>query len=143
MREQDPRVPPEVEQYFIDLFSRAGDLGDVTGGGARGGARGAKRLKTVVEDRIIARPAAPEDVQAQLSEKYPKAQRLSAPNDVLRMAIPIGMTGIQKIVVDVSRTDGEHGGSPGILVRAYGKEGLLSRKPTTRTADEIAEILAS
>lgn len=147
MREQDPRVPPEVEQYFIDLFSRAGELGGVMGGGGGGGggggARGAKRLKTLVEDRIIARTATPDDVEAQLSEAFPKAQRLPAPAEVLRVAIPIGMTGMQKVVVDVSRNATEQDGPNELLVRAYGKEGMLSRKPTSRTADQVAQILSS
>jgi hypothetical protein len=53
------------------------------------------------------------------------------------------MTGVQKVVVDVSRNVSEQGGPNGLLVRAYGKEGVLSRKPTSRTADQVAQILSS
>lgn len=148
MAEQDPRVPPEVEQYFIALFSRAGAVGGTMGGGGGGGggggARGAKRLKTSVEDRAVASVVAvPEAVLAQLSQAFPKLQQLPSPDGVLRVAIPIGMTGLQKVVVDVSGNASEQGGSDGLLVRAYGKEGLMSRKPTSRTADQVAQVLSS
>lgn len=150
MREQDPRVPQEVEDYLVGQIARAGELGGAVGGlgagagGRRGGTRGAQRLKTVVAERSGMVPAAAaDDLASRVVAELPRAKQLevTAPENVVRMVVPIGLTGLQRIIVDVSATPA--GDSAEVLVRAYGKEGLLSRKPTERTAEQVWEALAS
>ncbi|HEV7206787.1 MAG TPA: hypothetical protein VGN18_19440 [Jatrophihabitans sp.] len=142
MREPDPRVPPEVEQYLIDVHSRAGEMGGAVSGhgraGARGGARAAGRLRTIVEDRAVPSAKTGAVAQAQLTESFPAAERLPAHADVLRLGIPVGLMGLQMVIVDITPA-----GAGSLLVRAFGKEGLISRKPTARTADQVAQLLAS
>jgi hypothetical protein len=147
VREQDARVPVEVEQYLIGLYARAGQVGGSLGGagdgGARGGARGAARLRTVVEDRTVSTSTPGSGVPARVTEAFPQAERISARDDVLRLAIPLGRTGLQRIVVDVRLAGPTPEATQPVLVRAYGKEGLLSRKPTARIADQVAQLLAN
>jgi hypothetical protein len=54
---------------------------------------------------------------------------------VLRWAVPIGGTGLANILVDIDASGGESGGQ--IVLRAFGKEGAITRHPTSRLADEL------
>jgi hypothetical protein len=147
VREQDPRVPQDVEDYLVGQIARAGELGSVLGaapGGRRGGTRGAQRLKTVVAERSGMIPAAAaDDLAARVVAELPRAKQLdvAVPEDLVRMVVPVGITGLQRIVVDLSATPA--GDSAEVRVRAYGKEGLLSRKPTEATAEKVLEALTS
>lgn len=163
MREQDPRVPAEVESYLIGLYARAGQAGGGLGGaagggtagglggaagGARGGARGARRLKTVVEDRTGVASEQADGLIARVGQAFPRAEVLAADDHMIRFAIPVGRTGLQHVVADITldyRRSPEQRTAPpgGVLVRAYGKEGILNRKPTARTADAVLNLLAS
>jgi hypothetical protein len=150
MAAQDPRVPVEVEDYLIALFARAGQIGGLAGGavsagpagafgggrgGARGGARAATRMKTKVEERSGNVPGTPDEVAARLAAAFPKAKPLPATGR-LRLAVPIGITGLQQIIIDLDLDLAQAGpGSVQALLRGYGKEGLLSAHPTLKTVD--------
>jgi len=151
-----PGVPPEVENYLTELYARAGQLGGSIGGiaagaiggpgaagagsrgGARGGARGAARLKTRVESHSGEIRGTPAAITARLTAAFPKAVPLPAA-DRVRFAVPLGLTGLQHIVIDLllgSAQDGPDG--PGVLVTlcGYGKEGIINRKPTRTVTDQ-------
>jgi hypothetical protein len=150
-REQDPRVPPEVEEYLVGLNMAAGAAGaklatpiGAFGGvssshlsrrGARGGERGARWLRTLVEERAVPAGMSSEAVTAAVLAANPRATRMQSGPTVLRFALPLGRTGLQHVVLDVPLTEGP--------LRAFGKEGLLNRHPTARTADEVAAQLAA
>jgi hypothetical protein len=140
VREQDSRVPPEVDQYLIELYARAGQIGGGSGG-ARGGARGAGLLKTVVEDRTGATAKPYSQLLAEVTAVWPRAKQLPAVGPALRIAIPLGVTGLAHIVVDIKPSDSASTTAAPVLVRAYGKEGLLNRKPTARIADHVAQVI--
>ncbi|MBV9801320.1 MAG: hypothetical protein JO039_24995 [Solirubrobacterales bacterium] len=153
MREQDPRVPPEVEEYLVSINAGAGALGGAIGasvggaapatgghGGARGGARGARWVRTVVEERAEGSPGGRDDVLRRVAAAFPQARRLDSHDDLVRLAVPIGRTGLQHIVVDlVLRPAAGATAAPAteVRLRAYGKEGLFSRKPTAATVDKV------
>lgn len=153
MRKQDPRVPAEVEDYLVGSIADAGAMGGSIGGaiggggagavggrrgGASGGSRTAARMRTVVADRTGVAPVDKETAWAAISAAFPRAFALAADEPILRVVIPLGRTGLQHVVADIA---------VGRLqpqlpsVRTYGKEGLLNRKPTARTADEIVSAL--
>lgn len=147
-KEQDPRVPDEVEQYLIDRNIQAGQIGATIGGGVaggaggamaarrgarRGGERGARRIMTTVEERTGVVSLSEDQLQERVLSVAPKAISLPATSG-LRWAIPIGATGLMHVVVDVTTAPG--GGNDTVL-RAFGKEGIITRHPTQRTADEI------
>jgi hypothetical protein len=141
MKAQDSRVPAEVEAYFIEIFARAGQMGGSIGGGlgggrggARGGARGAARLKTLVEERSGTVPGDPEEVAARLTAAFPRAKRLPAA-ERLRLAVPVGLTGLQQIVVDLELVELDVGSTSATLW-GFGKEGLISRHPTLKVTDQ-------
>ncbi|WP_329482100.1 hypothetical protein OG555_07540 [Kribbella sp. NBC_01484] len=100
-------------------------------------------MRTVVEDRTLPRPYVGPDALARIAVAFPKYIALPSSELVLRIAIPIGMTGLQQVVVDIAPSGADSPGASGTTVRAYGKEGLLSRKPTARTADQIVSVLSS
>jgi hypothetical protein len=135
----DSRVPDDVEAYLVETIAAQGRLGgSVVGagaGGARGAARGARMMKTVVVERGGEIAGAARDVDARVAWACPRAGRLGAPSGITRWAIPIGSTGLQVIVVDVTTTAGPDGAT--VELRAYGKEGLLSRHPTEKLASEL------
>ena len=151
MPSHDDRVPPEVESFLIGVFADAGQLGGAIGGGIGGGAAGgaggrrggakggswaASRMKTRVEDRAVPRSYAPADAFNRVASALPAVKPLPAPGGgVVRVVVPLGRTGLQQIVVDLLPS------GAGTTVRAYGKEGLLSRRPTARTADQVAAAL--
>ena len=153
MPEAEPEVPPEIEDYLIGLSAHAGQLGGAIGsaaagaiagpgaaagasrGGARGGARGAARLKTKVEQRSGDVPGTAEQVTARLTAAFPKAKVLPA-GDHVRLAVPVGATGLQQIVIDAELGPSD-GARVHVRLRGFGKEGLISRKPT-RTVTEQA-----
>ena len=151
-----PFVPPEIEDYLIGLYARAGQLGGSIGGiaagavagpgaaaagsrsGARGGARGAARLKTKVESHSGEARGTPAEITARLAAAFPKAVRLPAA-DRVRVAVPLGLTGLQHIVIDLmlgSAKDGPDGPRVLITLCGYGKEGIINRKPTRTVTDQ-------
>jgi hypothetical protein len=133
------RVPGDVEAYLVDtVAAQGGQGGSVTGAGAagaRGAARGARMMKTVVVELGGEIAGAPRDVDARVARAFPRAGRLSAPAGIVRWAVPIGSTSLQVIVVDCTTTAGPDGVT--VELRAYGKEGLLSRHPTEKLATEL------
>lgn len=147
MAAPQPDVPTAVEEYLIELFSSAGARGGQVGGGragARGGSRGgasaAKRMRTRVERRSGPAEAFPPEIWERLDEELPN--RIELPRESgARFAVPIGRTGLQQVVVDLEVELGSARGSRLTLV-AYGKEGLLSRRPTRATADRIWAAIA-
>jgi hypothetical protein len=151
-----PGVPPEIEDYLIGLYARAGQLGGSIGGiaagavggpgaaaagsrgGARGGARGAARLKTKVESHSGEVRGTPAEITARLAAAFPKAVPLPAA-DRVRVAVPLGLTGLQQIVIDLmlgSAQDGPDGPRVLITLCGYGKEGIINRKPTRTVTDQ-------
>jgi hypothetical protein len=151
-----PGVPDEVENYLIGLYARAGQLGGSIGGvaagaiggpgaalagsrgGARGGARGAARLKTKVESRSGEARGAPADITARLTRAFPKAVPLPAA-DRVRVAVPLGLTGLQQIVIDLilgPARDASDGTRVPVTIYGYGKEGVINRKPTRTVTDQ-------
>lgn len=159
-------VPAEIEQFLIGLSARAGQIGGTVGslaagsiagpgaagaglaggrGGARGGARGAARLPTKVEERSGDVPGTPEQVAARLAAAFPRAVRLPAEGRV-RLAVPVGATGLQQVVIDLEFGPAESHASPGrvpVRLRGYGKEGLISRKPTRTVTDQAWSAVTS
>ena len=152
-----PEVPAEIEAFLIGLYARAGQIGGAIGGGAagliaghvgaaaragrggaRGGARGAARLPTKVEERSGDVPGTPEQVVTRLTAAFPRAALLSAENHV-RLAVPVGVTGLQQIVIDleIGPVDSqEDSGNIRVRLRGFGKEGPISRKPTRKVTDQ-------
>jgi hypothetical protein len=156
MAAQDPRVPVEVEDYLVALFARAGQIGGSVGGavggggagafgggrgGARGGARAATRMKTKVEERSGDVPGTPDEVAARLAAQFPKARPLPAAGR-LRLAVPIGITGLQQVIIDLDLAPAGPGRVQAQL-RGYGKEGLLSAHPTLKTVDKAWSAIQS
>ncbi len=151
-----PGIPPEIEDYLIGLYARAGQLGGSIGGiaagaiggpgaaaagsrgGARGGARGASRLKTKVESHSGEARGTRAEITARLTAAFPKAVPLPAA-DRVRIAVPLGLTGLQQIVIDLmfgSVLDGPDGPAVLITLCGYGKEGIINRKPTRTVTDQ-------
>jgi len=151
-----PGVPPEIEDYLIGLYARAGQLGGSIGGiaagavggpgaaaagsrgGARGGARGAARLKTKVESHSGEARGTQAEITARLTAAFPKAVPLPAA-DRVRIAVPLGLTGLQQVVIDLmlgSALDGPDGPRMLITLSGYGKEGIINRKPTRTVTDQ-------
>jgi hypothetical protein len=135
----------------VGLSAMAGQLGGSIGGalagvghqaggrgGSRGGATAAQMMKTTVEQRTGMAPGTSGQVTARLIAAFPRAVRFPA-DDHMRLAVPVGRTGLQQIVIDlVIGSPEEAPGQPGVHVRlcGYGKEGLLSRKPTRKITDQ-------
>jgi len=159
MSEAEPEVPPEIEDYLIGLYAHAGQIGGAVGsvaagaiagpgaaaggsrGGARGGARGAARLKTKIEQRSGDAPGTAEQVTARLTAAFPKARPLPA-GDHVRLAVPVGVTGLQQIVIDAELGPSD-GASVPVRLRGFGKEGLISRKPTRAVTDQAWAAIMS
>jgi hypothetical protein len=147
MSEAEPDVPAEIEDYLIGLSVRAGQIGGSiggragAGGGARGGARGAARLKTKVEQRSGDAPGTAEQVIARLTGAFPKAKALPA-GDLVRLAVPLGLTGLQQIVLDAELGRPAESHVP-VRLRGFGKEGLISRKPTRTITDQAWAAIMS
>jgi hypothetical protein len=156
MSDSASQVPPEIESYFIELYARAGQIGGSIGGaiagsgsglaggrgGARGGARGAARMKTKVEERSGEVPGTAEQVAARLMQAFPKAIPLAA-GDHVRFAVPLGITGLQHIVLDAEFT-ADDVSQVHVRLRGFGKEGIINRKPTLTVTDKAwAAITAS
>lgn len=154
MPEQDPRVPPEVEEYLIGVYAQAGKTGGRIGGalagaptggmgGGRGGARGARRLKTLVEERVAVSPGG--NPLERVVAAFPKAGELAREDDLVRLVVPTGLTGLQQIVVDLDLPAAARSAdaqATEVRLRAYGKEGVISRKPTAKTADKMAAVIS-
>jgi hypothetical protein len=133
---QDPRVPYEVEEYLVGRNVIAGQIAAPGRTGARGAERGARRIHTTVEERSGDLRLSDEQVGERVMNSSPDADQLPA-EGLLRWAVPLGVTGLQHIVIDIANdlATGQ------IVLRAYGKEGLISRHPTQRMADEIWSAL--
>ncbi|MGH9028326.1 MAG: hypothetical protein ACRDV4_01720 [Acidimicrobiales bacterium] len=151
---QDPRVPPEVEEYLVARNVKAGQIGGTIGGALGGGApgmlggrrgalrgadRGARRIHTTVEERTGALALTEDQVYEHVMSAVPKAEELPA-SGVQRWAVPVGVTGLVHVVVDIAIT-GEPGGQT--VLRAFGKEGLITRHPTRQVADQVWSALES
>lgn len=158
-----PAVPDQVESYLIELYARAGQLGGAIGGiaagaiggpgaasagsrgGARSGARSAARLKTKIETRSGEARGTSADITARLTRAFPKAILLPAA-DRVRVAVPLGVTGLQQIVLDLTfgpPQDTADGPRVPITLNGYGKEGLINRKPTRTVTDQAwAAVIA-
>ena len=102
-------------------------------------------LKTLVEERTGERSGTPTELKQRVADEFAQVQTLPSEDDVWRIAIPFGRTGLQQIVVDLRLTPIAGADPPltriGLL--AFGKEGLLSRKPTAKTADRVLAALAT
>ena len=96
-------------------------------------------MKTVVEQRAGTVPGTPAEAAARLLAAFPRARQLPA-GDRLRLAVPVGLTGLQQIVIDFACGPPGDGGAPATLC-GYGKEGLLSRKPTRTVTDQAWSAL--
>lgn len=157
MRVQDLRVPEAVEEYLVGLNARAGQLGGGIGGGlagarragerggARGGARGARMLKTVVEERSGVASGTAGEVLGRVLAAVPQVRRLGGGGDLVRVAVPVGRTGLQHVVVDLvfgPPVGATAGPETLVRVRAYGKEGRLYRKSTADVADQVWEAVS-
>jgi hypothetical protein len=149
MSAERPEVPAEIEDFLIGLGVRAGQIGGTVAGarrgGARGGARGAARMQTKVEQRTGEAPGTPDQVTARLIAAFPRATRLPAADHV-RLAVPVGVTGLQQIVVDLEfGLAKEHADSVRmpVTLRGFGKEGLISRKPTRTVTDQAWSVVIS
>jgi len=153
MREQDPRVPEVVEEYLVGLSAGAGALGGGIGGalggapggagargGARGGAWGARRLKTVVQERVGVAPETHDEVMTRVAAAAPEIREAQSSGDLERFVVPVGRTGLQQVVVDLEfgePTPVRDGEGVKVRLRAYAKEGLISRKPTAAVAERV------
>jgi hypothetical protein len=102
-------------------------------------------LKTKVESRSGEAPGTPADIKARLMAAFPKAVPLPAP-DRVRIAVPLGLTGLQHIVIELElgpALDGSPGPRTLVSLRGYGKEGLINRKPTRTTTDQAWAAVAA
>ena len=156
MAAERPDVPAEIEEFLIGLYVRAGQIGGAIGGvaagaiagpgaaagarrgGGRGGARGAARLSTKVEERAGDVPGTAEQIAARLVAAFPRATRLPDSEHV-RLAVPVGLTGLQQIVIELEFRAAAHQADNGrvpVRLRGFGKEGLISRKPTRTVTDQ-------
>lgn len=156
-------VPAEIEEYLIGLYVRAGQIGGAIGGvaagsivgpaaaagalrgGGRGGAMGAARLPTKVEERTGDAPGTANQIAARLVAAFPRATRLPSSEHV-RLAVPVGVTGLQQIVVDLefrAAEDQADSGRVPVRLRGFGKEGLLSRKPTRKVTDQAWSAIST
>ncbi len=147
-------VPDEVEALLVDVARTAGALGGSIGGslgggfgraGAAGGASGgesaARRMKTKSATEVVPFDGELSDVVGRCRRHLPRLVEVPGPPDRVRFVAPVGRTGLQQIVVDVIVGVLGAAGEATVTVRAYGKEGLISRKPTARTAAEVAAAL--
>jgi hypothetical protein len=135
-------VPAAVEEYLVGLFSTNDAASRFTRGG--GGGWAARRLRTRVEWRSGIAVGTVEEVVGRLSRVFPRARPLPA-DDRLRLSVPVGVTGLQRIVVDVVLVTSAAADGTGLLaeVYGYGKEGLLRRGPTRRITDQAwAAVIA-
>lgn len=129
-------VPAAVEEYLVALFSTNDVAGRLTKGG--GGGWAARRLRTRVEWRSGIAAGTLDAVVRRLNDSFPRARPLPA-DDRLRLSVPVGVTGLRQVVVDVVLAPSIDARAPGLLaeVYGYGKEGLLGRGPTRRITDRV------
>jgi hypothetical protein len=91
-----------------------------------------------VEERSGDAPGTADQIAARLVAAFPRATRLPLSEHV-RLAVPVGLTGLQQIVNDLEfRTaeDQADNGRVPVRLRGFGKEGLISRKPTRTVTDQ-------
>jgi hypothetical protein len=163
MSAEQPEVPAEIEDFLVGLGARAGQTGGAIGGvatgqiagvgaaagarrgGARGGARGAARLRTRVEERSGDAPGTPDQVATRLTTAFPRATRLPAADHV-RLAVAVGVTGLQQIVIDLEFSPAKSQADSAyvqVRLRGFGKEGLISRKPTRAVTNQAWSAVMS
>jgi hypothetical protein len=138
-RKQD--VPEVVEKYLIGLYGGAGRMGGAVGdglpgavGGGAGGKLAARMMRTKVERRSGEVPGTPEEVVTRVLAANEGAERLQA--DSVLLAVPVGLTGLQQIVVDLRFGSAKEAGVH-LQVTGYGKEGLINRSPTRKITDRV------
>jgi hypothetical protein len=74
------------------------------------------------------------------------AQELAHEDDLVRLAVPWGRTGLQQVVIDVRlspRDAAPDQTACEVQLRAFCKEGLINRKPTAATADRAWAAISS
>lgn len=136
MAKQRPEVPAEIERYLIGVYARrgrlGGELGNLGGGdlGAGTAAATARRMRTTVEERTGQVPGTVSEAAARLTAAFPRAEQLPAA-DRLRLAVPIGLTRLGRIVVDAELYPAGPAASH-VRLRGFGKEPLINRKQTRR-----------
>ena len=138
-----PDVPEAVEKYLIGLYGNAGRMGGAIGdglpgaiGGGAGGKLAARLMRTKVERRSGEVPGTPEEIVARVLAANEGAERLQA--DRMLLAVPVGLTGLQQIVVDLEFGSATSAGVH-LQVTGYGKEGLINRSPTRKVTDRVWE----
>jgi len=102
-------------------------------------------LRTKVEERSGDAPGTPDQVAARLSAAFPRATRLPAAGHA-RLAVPIGVTGLQQIVIDLEFGPAEVVADSvrvPVRLRGFGKEGLINRKPTRAVTDQAWSAVMS
>jgi hypothetical protein len=142
-------VPEDVEKYLIELYGNAGRLGGAVGtgregaiGGGWGGKLGARLLRTKVERRSGEAPGTPEEVVARVLAAHEDTGRLPAEDGRTRLVVPVGLTGLQQIVVDLEFGAATEAGVH-VQVTGYGKEGLINRSPTRKVTDRVWEAASA
>lgn len=139
MAKQRPEVPADIEQYLIDLYARRGAAGGSLaawgggGAGAAGASFTARRLRTKVEEHAGQVPGTVAQAAARLAAAVPVAQQLPAA-DNCRLAVPVGLTGLQQIILDAEFYPAGPAMSH-VRLRGFGKEGLVNRNQTRRVTD--------
>lgn len=152
----DESIPPVVEELLIDVMRSAGSFGGSAGGALGSGAAGsltggragaektARSMKTAVASRPAVFEGRPETIIESCRNALPRLQELAALDDRTRFLLPVGRTALQRVVVDVIATNSAaEADRTRLVIRAYAKEGLMSRKPAQRIADQVAAILAT
>lgn len=119
----------------------AGRLGGSLGGGAagaRGAASGAERaarkMRTVVAEHQGVLALSAGEIRARCIAAFDTTHPIEPEDAVERFVVPVGRTGLQQVVVDlliepISESEVH------VIVRAFAKEGRLSRHPAQSVAD--------
>jgi hypothetical protein len=133
--EQDPRVPAAVEEYLVGLFGPA----------AQGASSTARFMPTIVEERSGTTAMDLGPLLDRLGGQLSRFGVLGRSEHQLRIVVPVGITGLQQVVVDVllpAAPGAESDAGPGrrFYLRAYAKEGIVTRHPTVRVADQVQGI---
>jgi hypothetical protein len=125
------QIPQEVEQLLVGWIAELSDSM-----GVHSPKLVARRMRTVIAGREGAVTASANDALAFVRARHPDAFESAGEEEVVRLVVPVGRTGLQRIVVDLYYPRDWHEGKP-MRLRAYGKEGLFNRHPTERTAESV------
>lgn len=162
MREQDERVPVEVEEYFVGIYAGAGELGSEIGaeisgminggiarrshagrGGARGAVWAARKLKTTVEERAGVLPGTPDQLRQRVYDAFTGLQTLRNEPNLWRITISVGLSGMQQVVVDLSLApSSQFQLATDVRLLAFCKQGLLRANFAKQIADRMWAALA-